>query len=75
LSTSAQEKWAKIHDKNLSLKDMISLLEETKNAANMRLTSVENQMNKTRGKLVNRGDSQVSTTPPKTIGRFQIEVE
>lgn len=54
LSASAQEKWANIHDKNLSVKDMLSLLEETKHAANMRLQSVEGQLGATRTKMVRR---------------------
>jgi len=48
LSIGAQEKWARIHDKNLSLKDMISLLEETKNAGKMRMKSVEDQLKESR---------------------------
>jgi len=60
LSQGAQERWSKIHDKNLSVKDMVSLLEETKNAANMRLESVQNEIVKTRGKI---GGNQPSNTP------------
>lgn len=51
LSATAQEKWSKIHDKNLSVKDMLSLLEETKQAANFRLESVQGQLDKTRRRI------------------------
>ena len=43
LSTSAQEKWAKIHDKNLSWNDMVKLLDESSHAAKMRVSSVKAQ--------------------------------
>ena len=54
LSTGAQERWDKIHDKNLSVKDMLSLLQETRHAADLRLKSVEDQLNRTRGKIRTR---------------------
>jgi flagellin-like hook-associated protein FlgL len=55
LSATAQEKWAKIHDKNLSVKDMLSLLEETKNAAKMREKSVKIQLDLARKRMRTRG--------------------
>lgn len=48
LSVGAQQKWEKIHDKNLSIKDMLSLLEETNKAGKMRLQSVESQLSETK---------------------------
>lgn len=54
LSATAQEKWSRIHDKNLSVKDMLELLEETKNAARMRLRSVEDELDKARSKMRTR---------------------
>jgi hypothetical protein len=81
LSVGAQERWAKIHDKNLSIKDMMSLLEETKAAANMRVKSVNDELIKARERMVTRDYSglgspaTVAPQVPKTIGRFQIEVE
>ena len=51
LSATAQEKWSKIHDKNLSVKDMLELLDETRNAANLRLNSVSEQLSKTRERM------------------------
>ncbi len=50
LSVGAQQKWEKIHDKNLSIKDMISLLEETKNAGLMRMDSVKEQIAETKAR-------------------------
>jgi len=55
LSATAQNKWEKIHDKNLSVKDMLSLLDETKAAARMRMKSVDDELEKTRRKMRSRG--------------------
>jgi hypothetical protein len=44
----------KIHDKNLSVKDMISLLEETRHAADIRLRSVRDELARTRTRLRTR---------------------
>lgn len=57
LSIGAQEKWAKIHDKNLSVKDMISLLKETKHAAQMRYDSAREEVADTRGRMRQIGKS------------------
>jgi len=54
LSIYAQEKWSKIHDKSLSVNDMLSLLEETRHAADIRLRSVQDQLNRTRTKMRTR---------------------
>ena len=54
LSATAQDRWAKIHDKNLSVKDMLLLLDETKNAAKMRMDSVNKQLSSTRKRLKTR---------------------
>ena len=67
LSTSAQEKWASIHDKNLSVKDMLSLLDETAKAAKMRLDSVEGQLQKTRTRMVNREGVQGAVATPAAV--------
>jgi hypothetical protein len=69
LSIGAQEKWARIHDKNLSIKDMLSLLEETKEAGRLRLESVEKQMTKTRKRL-RAIDDKVSSTSPMTADDY-----
>jgi len=54
LSATAQERWAKIHDKNLSVTDMLSLLEETKNAANLRYDSVVGALSGVRKRMRTR---------------------
>ncbi len=55
--------WDRIHDKNLSVKDMLSLLQETRHAADLRLTSVEDQLNRTRSKLRTRDYGGKETYP------------
>ena len=67
LSASAQEKWAKIHDKNLSVKDMLSLLEETKEAARMRRQSVQIQLDLTRERMRTPGRNFSNVAPPEAI--------
>ena len=62
LSATAQEKWDKIHDKSLSVKDMLSLLEETRDAARMRKKSVEIQLELSRSKMRRRGVIESPTT-------------
>ncbi|MCR4307649.1 MAG: hypothetical protein NUV80_03740 [Candidatus Berkelbacteria bacterium] len=61
LSVGAQQKWEKIHDKNLSIKDMLSLLEETKNAGLMRMDSVKEQIADTKAR---RSGRRSTDTPP-----------
>jgi len=69
LSQGAQEKWAKIHDKNLSVKDMLQLLEETKHAANYRIESVRAQLNRTRTRMKTRAYG--AGTKPTPIGEIE----
>ena len=71
LSASAQEKWATIHDKNLSVTKMLSLLEETKAAANFRLESVQGQLDKTRSRMKNR-DQVPNTGQPTQTGKIKF---
>lgn len=63
LSASAQEKWAKIHDKNLSINDMRELLKETKAAGHLRLKSVEDTISETRARLKRTKPADKSKTP------------
>ena len=63
LSVGAQEKWAKIHDKNLSINDMIKLLEESSHAGKMRMKSVDDQLKATKSRMRNRPSQNV--TPQK----------
>ncbi len=51
LSVGAQDKWGKIHDPALKVGDMLELLGETKNAANFRLQSVQDQLDATRQRM------------------------
>jgi hypothetical protein len=55
LSISAREKWEKIHDQNLSMADLLNLLEETKHAGKMRMESVDEELKATRAKRDNIG--------------------
>ncbi len=54
LSTTAQEKWDRIHDKNLSVTHMLELLAETRDAARMRQKSVQTQMDLARTRMRTR---------------------
>ena len=51
LSQGAQEKWAAIHDKNLSLPDMWKVLQETGHAGDLRLKSVGDNLRETQERL------------------------
>ena len=68
LSATAQERWAKIHDKNLSVKDMLELLEETRNAAYMRQKSVVDQLEETRTKMRTRKPSANKNSSSLKVG-------
>lgn len=73
LSTDAQERWAKIHDPNLSLNELKIILNETRQMANMRITSTDEELQFTRDRIRNirgRGPrTRVQERPEK------IEVE
>lgn len=68
LSQGAQERWSRIHDKNLSITDMQELLKETKKAADIRIKSVEKTIDETRSRLravgTDTAKGQPSETPP-----------
>ena len=66
LSVGAQEKWEKIHDKNLSVKDMLSLLKETSKAGKMRMQSVQEQLKETQTQMRGRGQRSETPAPPST---------
>lgn len=72
LSTTAQEKWDRIHDKNLSVADMLSLLEETKNAARLRRESVINQLKKTRDRMKTRDYNEENNDKSDRSPKFKI---
>jgi hypothetical protein len=48
LSVGAQERWAKIHDPNLSYNELMKILNETKHMAQMRLDSADEEINATK---------------------------
>jgi len=64
LSTGAQERWDKIHDKNLSAEDIISLINETSHAAKMRMRSVEDTLEATRKRMRDRRYKKTQVTEP-----------
>jgi len=66
LSTEAQDRWAKIHDPNLSIKELKIILDETKAMGKMRLDSTDQEINRTSDLLKNvRENTSPSTTQPK----------
>ena len=75
LSIGAQERWSRIHDKNLSLSDMLSLLEETKNAGNMRLKSVKDQLEDTRKRMRETGQDKPQESKKTDAGSYLQKFE
>ena len=55
--------WERIHDKNLSTKDMWELLKETRHAAQLRMKSVDDQLGRTREKMRTRDYSGSEVEP------------
>ena len=55
LSQSAQERWAKIHDPNLPIKELIMLVNETRQAAHGRIETADEAINETRAHLKSGG--------------------
>jgi hypothetical protein len=74
LSASAQERWAKIHDKNLSVKDMLSLLKETKTAGEMRLKSVKDNLDETKSRLRPTANTPIGVGMPSPPGAVRKQV-
>ena len=70
LSDTQQREWDRIHDPNLSLKELLIVLDGTREMANMRIQSTDEEIKETMDMLDNirmeRG------LPPKTKSRFQI---
>ena len=48
LSVDAQERWAKIHDPNLSLSELIKVLDETQHMGAMRMEGAKNEIESTK---------------------------
>ena len=71
LSTEAQERWSKIHDPNLSLKELQIILNETQLMGQMRLESTDEEIEETLGQLDNIRTPRESKKE-KQSGRFEI---
>lgn len=67
LSEGAREKWEKILDENLSIKDMLEVLEEVKNAGNIRMNSVDYGIKKTKERLRNVGKNDKKAMPANEL--------
>lgn len=74
LSVDAQERWAKIHDPNLSLNELKIILDETRNMAEMRLESFDEEISKTISDMENvtQKSGTKKETAKETKPRFKI---
>ena len=54
MSVEEVKVWDRIHDKNLSVKDMLEVLKETRHAADLRMQSVEDELQRTRTRMRTR---------------------
>jgi len=70
LSDTQQKEWDKIHDPNLSLKELLIVLEGTREMANMRLESVDEEITSTMEQLDNI--RMKKGLPPRKKSRFKI---
>jgi hypothetical protein len=68
LPVSTQEKWAKIHDGSLSIKELLDLLDETKKSGKMNLEAAESQLAETKIKLNTLGGGRPK--PPMSKKEF-----
>ncbi len=74
LSTEAQERWATIHDPNLSFKELKIILDETSHMADLRMESVEERININLGYLKDLTKKDIpGLTKTKTRKRFTIK--
>jgi hypothetical protein len=55
LSQSAQDRWAKIHDPNLSIKDLMRVVAETQSAAHGRIQSAKDEIESTKSEMAKGG--------------------
>lgn len=68
LSTEAQQRWSSIHDPNLSMNELLKVLQATRELANIRKRSVDKEIDVTNERLRNiGGGSFVKGEPEKTI--------
>ena len=70
LSVDAQEKWAKIHDPALSLRELTKILTETKHMGALRMQSIDDELKETMSLLDNINEPV--RTPTQTKSRFKI---
>lgn len=67
LSVQTRERWEKIHDPNLSIKDLIDVMEETKHAANIRKDSSLDAIKDTQKRLKDIGEPLSPETAPSGV--------
>ena len=65
LSAGAQEKWANIHDPNLSINELKKILTESKEMGRMRIESMEEEIEFTKSKLQKQGQKEPQKESPK----------
>jgi len=70
LSVEAQEKWGKIHDVNLSFRELRKILTETKHMGALRLESIDDELEETLNLLDNINEPTRPTAGSKP--RFEI---
>jgi hypothetical protein len=63
LSESAQDRWAKIHDPNLSVGEMLKLVEETQQAAHGRISSADEEIAQTKKEMQQVGKKKDPDKP------------
>ncbi len=61
LSVGAQDRWNKIHDPNLSLKELVKILDETKQMASMRIKSADKEIESTKQRM-KKGNTSATAT-------------
>ena len=72
LSTEAQDRWAKIHDPNLSIKELKIILDETKAMGKMRLESTDQEIKRTTDRLGNVRQPRGEQAPSAPQSKFKI---
>ena len=65
-SLASREKWAKIHDPNLTMKELQQILEETKHMGHMRLDSSTEDRDWIKGQLDQIGEAKSQAKPQQT---------
>ena len=74
LSESAQKQWQKIHDPNLSIKELMVVLNGTRDQAFIRLETTKEAMDTTRSMITGLVGNQAPQIPQQ-VGRFKVEVQ